>query len=121
MISCRIELLDSQNGERTLSHPSASTTASNITHSSAQGGDSAMGSSSKSADRSQFGEEIEMYSLLIIDQHTFEGELVLPLAKLYLCKMVEIFVVNLCQIFSSLTEIDMSFLGTRMLLQYGKV
>ena len=56
-------------------HLSASTTAANITYSTGQGSSSNMAGSSASVEGVSFGEEIETCSLLVIDQHTFEGKI----------------------------------------------
>ncbi|KAK3726388.1 hypothetical protein QZH41_016253 [Actinostola sp. cb2023] len=73
LISLRIEVLV-PGRERTIPlHPSASTTANNITSSVSTS--SAAGSSSSGhsvADGITFGDEVEVSSLLIVDQHTFE-------------------------------------------------
>ena len=73
----RIEVLDPATNTTRPLHPSASTMAQNITTSVTAGiaGTSA-GSSAGSrggADGITFGDEVERSSLLIIDQHTFEG------------------------------------------------
>ena len=74
VITRRIELQDPATGKTYPSHPSASLTASTITYSSAKTGDANMASSSKACDRALMG-EVELCSLLIVDQHTFEGEI----------------------------------------------
>ena len=73
----RIEVLDPATNTTRPLHPSASTMAQNITTSVTAGiaGTSA-GSSAGSrggADGITFGDEVERSTLLIIDQHTFEG------------------------------------------------
>jgi len=62
-------------GERTIPlHSSASTTANNITSSVTTSSSAGSASSGHAvADGITFGDEIEVSSLLIIDQHTFEG------------------------------------------------
>ena len=73
----RVEVLDPASNTTRPLHPSASTMAQNITTSVSAGmpGTSA-GSSAGGrgvADGITFGDEVERSSLLIIDQHTFEG------------------------------------------------
>ncbi|PFX32002.1 DNA damage-binding protein 1 [Stylophora pistillata] len=77
VISMRIEVLDPTSNTTRPLHPSASTMAQNITTSVSSGmpGTSA-GSSAGGrgvADGITFGDEVDRSSLLIIDQHTFEG------------------------------------------------
>lgn len=77
VISMRVEVLDPASNTTRPLHPSASTMAQNITTSVSAGmpGTSA-GSSAGGrgvADGITFGDEVERSSLLIIDQHTFEG------------------------------------------------
>lgn len=72
VISRRIEMQDITTGKSYSTHPSASLTASNITYGSAKSADANMATSSKANDRMLMA-EIDMFSLLIVDQHTFEG------------------------------------------------
>ena len=74
----RIEVLEQATNTSRPLHPSASTMAQNITSSvtTTMAGTSA-GSAAGSrgaADGITFGDEVERSSLLIIDQHTFEGK-----------------------------------------------
>lgn len=73
----RIEVLDPATNTTRPLHPSASTVAQNITSSvtAAMPGTSAGSSAGNrgAADGITFGDEVEKSSLLIIDQHTFEG------------------------------------------------
>ena len=78
VISRRTELQDSATGKSFPTHLSASLTASNITYCSAQGPDAVMATSSKINDGIPL-EEVELFSVLIVDQHTFEGR---PLSRL---------------------------------------
>eukprot|EP00795_Rhopilema_esculentum_P011588 gene11587-21825_t len=71
VISRRTELQDSATGKSFPTHLSASLTASNITYCSAQGPDAVMATSSKINDGILL-EEVELFSVLIVDQHTFE-------------------------------------------------
>lgn len=77
VISMRIEVLDPATNTTRPLHPSASTMAQNITSSvtAAMPGTSAGSSAGNrgAADGITFGDEVERSSLLIIDQHTFEG------------------------------------------------
>ena len=71
----RIEVQDPSTGNTVPLHPSASTMAHNISTSNTPS--TAAGSSSGSrsvADGITFGDEVEVSSLLVVDQHTFEGE-----------------------------------------------
>lgn len=83
IISLRIEVLEPGSDRTIPLHPSASTTANNITSSVTTS--SAAGSASSGhavADGITFGDEVEVSSLLIVDQHTFEGwfyEYVIPI------------------------------------------
>ena len=73
----RIEVLDPTSNSTQPLHPSASTMAQNITTSVSTGmPGTSTGSSNRaasSADGITFGDEVERSSVLIIDQHTFEG------------------------------------------------
>ena len=76
VISMRIEILDPTSNSTQPLHPSASTMAQNITTSVSTGmpGTSTGGSNrAAAADGITFGDEVERSSVLIIDQHTFEG------------------------------------------------
>lgn len=77
VISMRIEVLDPGTNTTRPLHPSASTMAQNITSSGSSSlpGSSAPSSNRATADGITFGDEVEKSSLLIIDQHTFEGNL----------------------------------------------
>lgn len=68
VVSMRLDIQDA-NG-LTPSRPSASTQAQNITSSSSMGSVIKPGTSGSVSD--QYGQEVEVHSLLIIDQHTFE-------------------------------------------------
>ena len=73
VISTRTEIADPTGVNAAMGHPkqSASTSALNITKS---GGAKGMaGQAGGSGEGSSFGDEVEVHSLLIIDQHTFEG------------------------------------------------
>lgn len=69
VITARVDTPDS-NGVR----PSASTQAQNVTHSSSLGSIIKAGNSMGlcSSTSEQFGQEVEIHNLLILDQHTFE-------------------------------------------------
>lgn len=71
----RIEVLDPGTNTTRPLHPSASTMAQNVTSSGSSSlpGSSAPSSNRATADGITFGDEVEKSSLLIIDQHTFEG------------------------------------------------
>ena len=72
----RIEVLDTTTNSTQPLHPSASTMAQSITTSVSTGmPGTSTGSSSRAAaaDGITFGDEVERSSVLIIDQHTFEG------------------------------------------------
>ncbi len=73
VITTRIEIKDTVTGKTVPTHPSVSVPATSMA--SMGGGDAAMPSSSKTADKIPYGEEIELCSLIVIDQHTFEGKL----------------------------------------------
>ena len=75
VISMRIEVLDPGTNTTRPLHPSASTMAQNVTSSGSSSlpGSSAPSSNRATADGITFGDEVEKSSLLIIDQHTFEG------------------------------------------------
>ena len=78
VITVRIEIKDPDGRCTTPLHPSASTTAHNITSSatSAMTTNSTAGSTggSSAVDGITFGDEVDVSSLLVIDQHTFEGK-----------------------------------------------
>ena len=67
VISCRIDIQD--NNTTTSTRPSASTHAANVSSSS----NAKLLPGSSSVLEHTFGDEVEVHSLLIIDQHTFEG------------------------------------------------
>ena len=69
VITMRMDIQE-QNGSNP-SRPSASTTAQSTSSSSST---KVMTSSSMPSEHI-FGEEVEVHSLLILDQHTFEGEI----------------------------------------------
>ncbi len=62
-------------GKTIPTHPSASTSAaSTAAYTSTSDGDTIMANNSKTVDKIPYGEEVELCSLLVIDQHTFEGK-----------------------------------------------
>ena len=74
VISSRIEIQDPATGKSYAQRPSASLTAAAITYSSGEDNHSSAVGGSREVHLGMIGDEIEINSLMIIDQHTFEGE-----------------------------------------------
>ncbi|XP_031549547.1 DNA damage-binding protein 1-like [Actinia tenebrosa] len=76
IVSVRIEVYEPSQGRTVPLHPSASSTTNNITSSASINmsgtSEGASGASHSAVDGITFGDEIEVSSLLIVDQHTFE-------------------------------------------------
>lgn len=53
--------------------------------------------SSTSPHESSFGEEVEIHSLLVVDQHTFEGEMELICPKVAVITTVYLYLTKLSQ------------------------
>ena len=75
VISARTEIRDPYNGRSVVQRPSASCTASSITYSSGDTNQGVLTGTSKDIEGGAIGDEIEVSSFLIIDQHTFEGNI----------------------------------------------
>jgi len=72
VISSRIEIQDPATGKSYAQRPSASLTAAAITYSSGEDNHSSAVGGSREVHLGMIGDEIEINSLMIIDQHTFE-------------------------------------------------
>eukprot|EP00794_Sanderia_malayensis_P018109 gene18109-19918_t len=74
IITSRIEIRDLVTGKTVPTHPSVSVPAATASAGAASDGNDVVmaSSSSKSAEKIPYGEELELCSLLVIDQHTFE-------------------------------------------------
>lgn len=72
VISARIEIRDPYNGKSVVQRPSASCTASSITYSSGDSNRGVLTGTSKDIQGGAIGDEVEVSSFLIFDQHTFE-------------------------------------------------
>lgn len=72
VISARTEIRDPYSGKSVVQRPSASCTASSITYSSGDANKGVLTGTSKDIEGGAIGEEIEVSSFLVIDQHTFE-------------------------------------------------
>ena len=70
VITTRTEIKGENSNAMVPSRQSASTSALNVSSSSTSRGVEQSGS----GEGSSFGDEVEMHSLLVIDQHTFEGK-----------------------------------------------
>eukprot|EP00111_Clytia_hemisphaerica_P011207 TCONS_00032834-protein len=72
VISARIEIRDPYSGKSVVQRPSASCTASSITYSSGDSNRGVLTGTSKDIQGGAIGDEIEVSSFLVLDQHTFE-------------------------------------------------
>lgn len=77
IVSVRTEIRDPYSGKSVVPRPSASTTASSITYSSGETNRGVLTGTSKDIEGGAIGDEIEVHSFLIFDQHTFEGTVVM--------------------------------------------
>ena len=73
VISARIEIRDPYSGKSVVQRPSASCTASSITYSSGDANRGVLTGISKDIQGGAIGDEVEVSSFLVFDQHTFEG------------------------------------------------
>ena len=72
VLSSRIEIRDPFSGKSVVQRPSASCTAASITYSSGDANRGVLTGTSKDIEGGAIGDEVEVFSFLIIDQHTFE-------------------------------------------------
>ena len=73
VISARVEIRDPYSGKSVVQRPSASCTASSITYSSGDANRGVLTGTSKDIQGGAIGDEVEVSSFLIFNQHTFEG------------------------------------------------
>lgn len=73
VISARIEIRDPYSGKSVVQRPSASCTAASITYSSGDANRGVLTGTSKDIQGGAIGDEVEVSSFLIFNQHTFEG------------------------------------------------
>jgi len=73
VISARIEIRDPYSGKSVVQRPSVSCTASSITYSSGEANRGVLTGTSKDIQGGAIGDEVEVSSFLVFDQHTFEG------------------------------------------------
>jgi len=72
VLSSRVEIQDPFNSRCVVQRPSASTTASTITYSSGDANRGVLSGTSKDVEGGAIGDEVEIFSFLVLDQHTFE-------------------------------------------------
>lgn len=72
VISARIEIRDPYSGKSVVQRPSVSCTAASITYSSGDANRGVLTGTSKDIEGGAIGDEVEVSSFLVFDQHTFE-------------------------------------------------